>query len=124
MSDSSRKPRRRRPRRRPAKPKTDSPTAAPEAKKAEASAAPNKNRPKRSRRPRRRSRDQATPTPERNRQDSLQVHHYDSLDADVQPLDKNAFIYTYTLRPRSYLDNYQAGPAVAERMAFEGPDQD
>ena len=42
------------------------------------------------------------------------------MDKEVEALNKNIFIYTYTLRPRSLLDSYQAGPAVAERMQFEG----
>lgn len=38
---------------------------------------------------------------------------------DVTPLNKDIFIYTYTLRPKSLLDNYQAGPSVVENMEYE-----
>ena len=40
-------------------------------------------------------------------------------DLDVSPINKNIFIYTYTLRPQSLLDNYQVGPSVVENMEFE-----
>jgi hypothetical protein len=46
-----------------------------------------------------------------------QNHNADDLD--VSPIDKNIFIYTYTLRPQSLLDSYQAGPGVVENMEFE-----
>lgn len=42
----------------------------------------------------------------------------------VSPLDRDIFIYTYTLRPRSLLDNYQTGPGVMDRMQYENkPEQ-
>jgi len=41
----------------------------------------------------------------------------------ISPINKDIFIYTYTLRPRSLLDSYEAGPNVAEKMTFEQPDQ-
>ncbi len=44
-------------------------------------------------------------------------------DQSVSPINKDIFIYTYTLRPRSLLDQYEAGPNVAERMAFEQVDE-
>jgi len=44
-------------------------------------------------------------------------------DQNVSPINKDIFIYTYTLRPRSLLDQYEAGPNVAERMAFEQVDK-
>ncbi|RME80289.1 MAG: hypothetical protein D6775_16615 [Caldilineae bacterium] len=47
------------------------------------------------------------------------LHEYDSASLEVSPINPDIFIYTYTLRPRSLLDNYQAGPGVAERMEFE-----
>lgn len=37
----------------------------------------------------------------------------------IGPLNPDIFIYTYVLRPRALLENYQSGPAVSERMRFE-----
>ena len=58
----------------------------------------------------------------RARQDSsltVQQHR----EKDISPINNDIFIYTYTLRPRSLLDSYEAGPNVAEKMTFEQPDQ-
>ena len=43
---------------------------------------------------------------------------------DVSPINKDIFIYTYTLRPQSLLDNYQVGESVVENMEFENPNSD
>ena len=37
----------------------------------------------------------------------------------VSPINKDIFIYTYTLRPRSLLEGYEAGPNVTDKMEFE-----
>lgn len=44
-------------------------------------------------------------------------------EKSISPINKDIFIYTYTLRPRSLLDSYQAGPNIAEKMKFEQPDK-
>lgn len=49
----------------------------------------------------------------------LVVQQSDTASMKVSPLDKDIFIYTYTLRPQSLLDNYQAGPSVVENMEYE-----
>ncbi len=50
---------------------------------------------------------------------TIQQHTEKSISA----INKDIFIYTYTLRPRSLLDSYQAGPNIAEKMKFEQPDK-
>lgn len=42
-----------------------------------------------------------------------------AADPPISPLNPEIFIYTYTLRPRSLLENYQPGPTRTERMEFE-----
>ena len=37
----------------------------------------------------------------------------------ITPINKNIFIYTYTLRPRTLLDSYQPASGVTHRMQFE-----
>jgi len=54
-------------------------------------------------------------------QESLTVQKH--TEKAISPINKEIFIYTYTLRPRSLLDDYKAGPNVAERMEFEQPDK-
>lgn len=49
----------------------------------------------------------------------LVVQRHDKASLDVSPINKDIFIYTYTLRPQSLLDNYQVGPSVVEDMEFE-----
>jgi len=49
----------------------------------------------------------------------LVYQQHNVADLDISPIDKNIFIYTYTLRPQSLLDNYQVGPGVVENMEFE-----
>ena len=49
----------------------------------------------------------------------LIVQRYDKASLNVSPINKDIFIYTYTLRPQSLLDNYQVGPSVVENMEFE-----
>ncbi len=112
MSNSSR---RRRPRRR--RPSTTA--AAGESKHKKATSAR-----KKSRRRRRRPRKTSPAQPKIVTDNNLQVHHNLHEDAGVQALNKNTFIYTYTVYPRHYLDNYQGSSSVTERMVYEGPDQD
>ncbi len=57
----------------------------------------------------------------RQPQDDLTIQQH--TEQPISPISKDIFIYTYTLRPRSLLDSYEAGPNVAEKMAFEQPDQ-
>lgn len=49
----------------------------------------------------------------------LVYQQHSAADLDVSPINTNIFIYTYTLRPQSLLDNYQVGPSVVENMEFE-----
>ena len=37
----------------------------------------------------------------------------------ITPINKNIFIYTYTLRPRTLLDSYQPSSGVTHRMQLE-----
>lgn len=120
MSESTRKPRRRRRPRHKTRSKVSG-TAAPSKKAGGETTAGGKRdtkskRSRKSRRPRR-----STPVAPREISTSdILLHEYDSQDKEIQALNKNIFIYTYTLRPRSLLESYHAGPAVAERMKFEG----
>lgn len=57
----------------------------------------------------------------RSSQGDLTIQRH--TEQPISPINKDIFIYTYTLRPRSLLDSYEAGPNVAEKMAFEQPDQ-
>ena len=50
-------------------------------------------------------------------QDALTIQRH--TEKAISPINKDIFIYTYTLRPRSLLDSYEAGPNVAEKMTFE-----
>ncbi len=59
----------------------------------------------------------------KDRKDVLPLTVQKQQDHRVTPINKDIFIYTYTLRPRSLLDQYQAGPNVAERMEFEQTDE-
>lgn len=52
----------------------------------------------------------------------LVYQQHNQADLDVSPINKDIFIYTYTLRPQSLLDNYQVGPGVVENMEFENQD--
>jgi hypothetical protein len=52
------------------------------------------------------------------------VHRHDADSLEVSPIDKDTFIYTYTLRPRSLLDNYRPSDPVTERMKFEDSPND
>lgn len=54
-------------------------------------------------------------------QEALTIQRH--AEKPISPIDKNIFIYTYTLRPRSLLEGYEAGPNVAEKMAFERPEE-
>ncbi len=53
-------------------------------------------------------------------QDALTIQRH--TEKAISPINKDIFIYTYTLRPRSLLDSYEAGPNVAEKMAYEQPE--
>ena len=53
-------------------------------------------------------------------QNQLKIQQH--LEKSVEPINKDILIYTYTLRPRSLLDNYEAGANIAERMEFEKPE--
>jgi hypothetical protein len=55
----------------------------------------------------------------RDRKPSPALTVQEHKEPGVSPIDKGIFIYTYTLRPRSLLDGYEAGPNVTERMEFE-----
>jgi hypothetical protein len=54
-------------------------------------------------------------------QDALTIQQH--TEKAISPINKDIFIYTYTLRPRSLLDSYEAGPNVAEKMAYEQPEE-
>ncbi len=49
----------------------------------------------------------------------LVLQQHNAADLNVSPINKDIFIYTYTLRPQSLLDNYQTGPSVVENMEYE-----
>jgi hypothetical protein len=72
-------------------------------------------------RPRRRNSSSANRAKNRESQGGLTIQRH--TEKSISPINKDIFIYTYTLRPRSLLDSYEAGPKVAEKMAFEQPDQ-
>jgi len=57
----------------------------------------------------------------RSNPDTLTIQKH--TEKPISPLDKDVFIYTYTLRPRSLLDSYEAGPNIAEKMTFEQPEE-
>jgi len=57
----------------------------------------------------------------RDAQGGLTIQRH--TEKSISPINKDIFIYTYTLRPRSLLDSYQAGPNIAEKMEFEQPDK-
>ncbi len=54
-------------------------------------------------------------------QEALTIQRH--TEKAISPINKDIFIYTYTLRPRSLLDSYEAGPNVAEKMAYEQPEE-
>jgi hypothetical protein len=75
-------------------------------------------------RPRRRNSSSANRAKNRESRESqggLTIQRH--TEKSISPINKDIFIYTYTLRPRSLLDSYQAGPNIAEKMAFEQPDK-
>ncbi len=41
----------------------------------------------------------------------------------ITPINKDIFIYTYTLRPRTLLDNYQPSAGITHRMQYENQDE-
>ena len=50
------------------------------------------------------------------------IRNRDANEEPVTPINKNIFIYTYTLRPRTLLDSYQPSSGVTHRMQFENTD--
>ena len=116
MSESSKKTnrRRRRPRRRPSSRRKSE--AASASKEAKSSGSKSSKRRRGSRGASKRKREQQDL---RDAGADLLVHRHNNDMFGVQPLDRDIFIYTYTLRPRSLLDNYQAGPGVMDRMEYE-----
>jgi len=115
MSDTPKKSnrrRRRRPRRRTKTTKTSIQTAGIEADRPSADKTISKDKQqRRSRSGRRRKQQKGS--------GDLVVQRHDKVNLDVSPINKDIFIYTYTLRPQSLLDNYQVGPSVVENMEFE-----
>ncbi len=114
MSDSPKKSnrrRRRRPRRR-TKP-TQKTTQAADFKADEPSAGKIKSKDGQQRsRPQRRRKQQRGGS-------DLIVQQHDKASLNVSQINKDIFIYTYTLRPQSLLDDYQVGQSVVENMEFE-----
>ena len=113
MTEDSKKSRRRR--RRPRSTAKNRAKAA-----AKAPAAENKSSAS-SRRGRSRRRPTSSKAKKRASQETLTIQKHS--EKPISPIDKNIFIYTYTLRPRSLLEDYEVGPKVAEKMAFEGPEE-
>ncbi len=114
MSDTPKKSnrrRRRRPRRRTKATTKSIQTAGIEADEPSANKPRSANKRRRSRSDRRRK--------EQKGSGDLVVQRYDKASLDVSPINKDTFIYTYTLRPQSLLDNYQVGVSVVENMEFE-----
>jgi hypothetical protein len=115
MSDTPKKSnrrRRRRPRRRTKTTKTSIQTAGIEADRPSADKTRSTNKKqRRSRSDRRRKQQKGN--------GDLIVQRHDKVNLDVSSINKDIFIYTYTLRPQSLLDNYQVGPSVVENMEFE-----
>ena len=72
-------------------------------------------------RSRRRSSGSSNRSKARDAQGGLTIQQH--TEKSISPINKDIFIYTYTLRPRSLLDSYQAGPNIAEKMKFEQPDK-
>jgi len=70
-----------------------------------------------SRRGRRRRSSGAQRNKARNAQTPLTIQR--NTEKSISPINKGISIYSYTLRPRSLLDSYKAGPNIAEKMAFE-----
>ena len=124
MSEEQKKSRRRRRRTRPASKNKSRP---PKSSTKSASSKPSSSERKsssgsgRRSRGRRRNSGAANKQPKQGQQGTLAVQQH--TEKDISPVNKDIFIYTYTLRPRSLLDSYEAGPSVAEKMTFEQPDQ-
>lgn len=112
MSEESQKNRRRRRRPRSSS-KTKAKPKARETKSASSGAKASSGR----RRPRKRG------GKSKDRKGSSPLTVQQHKDQSVSPINKDIFIYTYTLRPRSLLDQYEAGPNLAERMEFEQVDE-
>ncbi len=66
-----------------------------------------------------RSRRRAPKAKARNKTVPSQFMAPQQQEQQVSPIDDGIFIYTYTLRPRTLLDEYEASPKIAERMEFE-----
>ena len=114
MSEEPKKSRRRR--RRPRSSAKNRAKAASKPQQKEGKNASSGNRRGRSRK---RSSDKSRKRPPQDTSLTVQRHREEA----ISPINNDIFIYTYTLRPRSLLDSYEAGPNVAEKMAFEQPDQ-
>lgn len=103
--------------RRPASASAGASASAPAGRREQGPPAPVRHRGEARRRPLRPGSDAAAaasdPLPE------LPRNNRGPADPPVSPLNPNIFIYTYTLRPRSLLENYQPGPTRTERMEFE-----
>jgi hypothetical protein len=110
MAEEPKKSRRRR--RRPRSSARNRPKAA-----AKSQAGDNASSSSGSRRGRSRRRPSGGKAKKRTSQDALTIQQH--TEKPISPIDKDVFIYTYTLRPRSLLDSYEAGPNIAEKMAFE-----
>jgi len=121
MSEEPKKSRRRR--RRPrssAKNRAKSSTRTPSKKAEKKSASEGSSSGGRRGRSRRRNAN-ASKSKDRSKQDNLTIQRH--TERAISPINKDIFIYTYTLRPRSLLDEYEAGPNIAEKMAFEQTDE-